>query len=113
VFSDQDFHQLRSSINLDIAAITLAAHGEIITGGRWRRLRISHVAVDSGVFIRRLHPTAYVTVSGPFPTMTVTPDVPKLPVGFLGAALEIEGPRLSRCAPNIAFRDRAGDSTDG
>lgn len=95
VFGDYDFHQLKSSINVDIAAIPVTAHGQISAdrqwsvGGRFGYLTTPGTLVFlSGGYTQLGLSNLTATVSGPFPAIAVVAEVPRISGGFIGAGIE-------------------------
>lgn len=105
VFGDYDFHHLKSSINVDIAAIPVSARGEISADRQWSiggRLGYltspSTLVFLSGGYTQRSLSNLTATVSGPFPAISVEAQVPRIAGGFIGAGIE------TKLTSNISLR---------
>ncbi len=105
VFGDYDFHQLKSSINVDIAAIPVAARAELSADRQWSvGGRFGYLATPatllflSGGYTQLGLGNLTAIVSGPFPAIAVVAEVPRIAGGFIGAGVE------TRLTSNISLR---------
>jgi outer membrane immunogenic protein len=94
-FGDYDFQKLKSSVNVDVAAIPLAAHGEISADHQWSvGARFGYLTSPgtlvflSGGYTQLGLSNLRATASGAFPTMAFVAEVPKISGAFVGAGLE-------------------------
>ncbi len=104
-FGDYDFHQVKSSINVDIAAIPVSARGQISADRQWSvggRLGYltspSTLVFLSGGYTQLGLSNITATVSGPFPAISVVAGVPRISGGFIGAGIE------TKLTSNISLR---------
>jgi len=88
VFGDYDFHQVKSSISVDISAIPVTTRGEISAdrqwsvGGRFGYLTLPSTLVYlSGGYTQLGLSNITATVSGPFPALSVVAGVPRAAAG--------------------------------
>jgi outer membrane immunogenic protein len=105
VFGDYDFQNLKTSVDVNIAAIPLSVHGEIGVNRQWSiGGRIGYLASPrtlvfvSGGYTQLGLSDFTATASGAFPTLNLVAAVPTISGGFIGAGME------TKLTSNISLR---------